>query len=700
MYVSLYPAPLLRSRLVLLAAIVLCLCGLAPSRTCAQAAGSDYTASLPSVQQVETQLQGTDPIDTAARQVAVFEYLQVYIQRIRDARQYNGPYTPGELQHQTDYAKAQYDLTQSFTKAHTPDEVKTFQQKEGNYSVNNALDWIKQLEGTQAANAYSGAESSLAATQQAHVAQEQQQYQQAQQASQQQTGMVNGQAMPISNDPTSVAIQRCLELGGSTGSCMGGSLIGGMLSLATGGAGMDSLTGPGRAGVVLSGNYGPATGGASVAFSGDSASINNCGKLVPDNVGYTLRKAANSLQVALAGAPSPIMLTMRADGSLSGPGPVSVTGQVITGYQTVTSTQMINGARAAANQCNGPCQTVSQVPVYAAATDRCTLGALAAPPPPPPPSANGSDAAPLGGLLGAITAVLPGGDAAASLPGLRMEGKYGSNGLLLDFAGDAVTLDCGRAHVKSPYTVENAASALIVHVQNPGGPFDLVVSSDNSLRGSGSTTINGKLVSGMNGDDITFTPHSEACQVGSYAPQSGSGATTTVAANASPAPVAAATPASPVTATTTAAPVSAATASTGSMTLAITSSFPIAKNPLGGAIVKLMTDRFDNVLRKAGAPVPAGTTPGQALAAYVQSCPPPTGCPAAAQLMKQYYVGTATFDNNGSATISAAVPPGNYYVICSAQGTSGALVWDMPVALKAGQKNSIVLTATNAELVK
>jgi len=136
------------------------------------------------------------------------------------------------------------------------------------------------------------------------------------------------------------------------------------------------------------------------------------------------------------------------------------------------------------------------------------------------------------------------------------------------------------------------------------------------------------------------------------------------------------------------------------MTLAITSSFPIAKNPLAGAIVKLMTDRFDNVLREAGAAVPAGITPGQALLAYVTNCPPPTGCPAAAQKMKQYYVGTATFDNNGAATIHASVPPGNYYIICTASGTTGGLVWDLPVTLKAGQNNSIGLTATNAELVK
>ena len=53
---------------------------------------------------------------------------------------------------------------------------------------------------------------------------------------------------------------------------------------------------------------------------------------------------------------------MRPDGSLTGPGLVDVKGQIIIGYHTVTTTQMINGARAAPNQCNGPCQTICTGP--------------------------------------------------------------------------------------------------------------------------------------------------------------------------------------------------------------------------------------------------------------------------------------------------------------------------------------------------
>lgn len=656
--------------------------------------GANYTDDMPSVAKVESVIQGSDPTDTAARQVTVFDYLVTYIDRVHTNTNVRAPYTPGEAKLMGDYRGASAQITQDFPKSHTAAEVQTFNQLQGKYLFDDTFmsAWPKQLIGSQASAAIQNANAGLNASAQKMYNQQMQDLQQAQQA-QQQTATVNGQAMSMSNDPTSVAIRRCLELGGSTGSCMGGGLIGGLISMVTGGEGLGSLTGPGRAGVVLSGGYSPNQAGASVTFSGNSGSINNCGKLAPDNTTYTLSKTAAALKVTLPVSPSPVILTMRSDGSLQGPGAITLNGQIVIGTHVVTTTRTGN--------CAPNCVTTTETPIYQAATDHCSVDTLAAPPPPPPPSANNSSASPLGGgllggvmdtLTGAMTATMPGASLVPSLPGLRMEGKYTSSGLLLDFAGDAVTIDCGQAHVKSPYTVENAPSSLIVHVQNPGGPFDLIVSSDNALRGPGSTTVNGKLVSGMNGTDITFTPHSETCQVGSYTPQTGSSSTTTVAANASPAPTPKAVTVTPATSTPLGTGGSA-------MTLSITSSFSVAQNPLAGRVVKLMTDRFDNVLRKAGAPVPAGTTPGQALQAYSSACPPPTGCPAPAQLMKPYYVGTATFDNKGSATLSAPVPPGSYYILCAAPDPKGGLVWDMPVTLKAGQNNTITLTTTNAELV-
>src|ERR1700753_632915 len=118
---------------------VRCVCSLLVLATVAIAqvppASGDYTAALPSVEKVKAQLKGPDPTDTIARQVAVFTYLQTYIARIKDTRKYGSPYTPSEQKLLGDYSLAGYQLSQNFTKTHTPAEVKAFLQLEGKYEV-------------------------------------------------------------------------------------------------------------------------------------------------------------------------------------------------------------------------------------------------------------------------------------------------------------------------------------------------------------------------------------------------------------------------------------------------------------------------------------------------------------------------------------------------------------------------------------
>src|SRR5437899_7252728 len=135
--------------------------------------------------------------------------------------------------------------------------------------------------------------------------------------------------------------------------------------------------------------------------------------------------------------------------------------------------------------------------------------------------------------------------------GLRMTGKYGGGKLLLDFSGNSLVLDCGQAHVRQLYTVENTTNALLVHVKNSGGLFTLALQPDNSLRGAGSTSVNGRLVTGMNGDDVAFAPHSETCEVGTFHPKTGATAATSVA-TATPAPAPVVTAATPVSGSTAA----------------------------------------------------------------------------------------------------------------------------------------------------
>ncbi len=672
-----------RLRFVFFAAFLCLAC----SQVFAQAASSDYTTDLPSVDRVKAVIKGSDPTDTLERQVAVFTYLSQYVERIKYNRTVRGPYTPGETRVITAYNQAAYQMSQNYAKSHTPDEAKAFERRHGQYEMDEAFndDWQKRLIGPQTAAAYNGAVNSLAAGQKAHYNQEIEQ-------NKKDTAAQQAGASGVSNDPTSATTRRCLELGGDSTACLGKGLTSGIISLFTGGAGagLGDMMGSGRFGVVLSGNYHTSVAATGINFTSDSVGISRCGDLEEVGTPYTIHKSPAAVQIVLESKPRPIALSMRPDGSLLGPGLVDVTGQVIVGYHTVTTTQMINGARAAPNQCNGPYQTISRVPDYAPKTVRCNIASFAPPQPAPPASATPADT----GIFGALTGMM-GTGAPASEPGLRMTGKYSSSsGLLLDFGGDAVTLDCGQAHIKAPYTVENTPAQFVVHVQNGGGPFTLAVASDNTLRGSGSTAVNGRLVSGMNGDNVTFAPHSETCAVGTFAPKTGA-PSTSIAANT---PAATPSPNQPISTAVTPAASSVAPAGSTGMSLAITSSFPIAKNPLAGRVVQLMSERFDIALRKVGAPIPADTTPGQALKAYSGSCPPPTGCPAAAKLLHPYYVGHATFDGDGKATLTAPLPPGSYYVFCSAIGTSGALVWDLPITLKAGD-NTIALTATNAELV-
>src|SRR6266704_5271871 len=99
--------------------------------TLAQTPSSDYTNDLPSVDRVKAEIKGSDPTDTLARQVAVFTYLQSYIERIKYNRSYSGPFTPGEQRVIAAYSLAAYQISQDYAKTHTPDEAKAFERLHG-----------------------------------------------------------------------------------------------------------------------------------------------------------------------------------------------------------------------------------------------------------------------------------------------------------------------------------------------------------------------------------------------------------------------------------------------------------------------------------------------------------------------------------------------------------------------------------------
>ena len=690
--------------------IFVLICGTAISQ--APAGSGDYTTALPSVEKVKSQLKGPDPTDTAARQVAVFTYLQTYITRIVYARHYGGPFTPTEQKLMGDYAKAAYDMTQDFTKTHSAADVKTFQQLEGKYEIMNALDWIKQLEGQQAADTYRGTEASLAQTYQQQEERLQQQMKEEQGGGRSSiagdavldpTGMFARAEANRVNDPE---LRRCLELGSSLDACEGVGAMQGMASIMMPFVEKpDPNAPPPVSGVVFVGAYRGRSGLASIDFGSDLggapvAMIRDCGSLVStvvDGREYTLRKSGSTIQLALANEPQPILITLQPDGSISGPGPTLVKGRIITGYTTTTKTMMVDGAAAGPQgyDCNGPCSTSSSTPTYAPKIERCTLGPMAFTRPKPIETPKTGI-----GFLDAITTSTP------ALTGLRMTGRYASSsGLKLEFANGGVVLDCGKAHAETPYTVENTSTGFVVHVQNGGGAFLLGVAPDNTLRGSGTTSVNGKLVSSIRGDNVTFTPHSESCSVGTFTSMSkrntmrasGGPEPEVPSSYSSPAPTA---PAARIAASVAPVAVDASTTTISqkvAFRVLLGSSFT-GSNLLAGQTVFVMRKPIGSVLRESGVNVPPDSTAGHAMKALQMLCHSPQGCSPAMQGMSRSYVTTTKLDASGKAALSATTEAGTYYFFAIVPNAGGSLVWDIAAKLVAGD-NEVTFSPKNAEAV-
>jgi hypothetical protein len=664
---------------------------IASGRVSAQA--GDYTADLPTVDRVKAEIKGSDPTDTLARQGAVLDYLQHYVERIKYNRDVRGPYTPGELKAVTAYAQAAYQLNQDYIKSHTADEAKAFDTLEFRYELDSAFykDWSSRLIGPQSSAAYSNAQAGLAASAQRQN-QRLTQPPPNQNSGSGQSGHssigIFGDIADSMNKPAEItpAERRCLELGGTVKQCESEGMLNGVASLLTG-ADPNASDVPSGNAIIISGKYHNPAALTEINF-GSQAVISSCGRLADQGFNYAITRSGAAIDIAIDLEPTPIHLSLRTDGTIIGPGLVTIKGQVISGYLVSE-------------------RTGDRIPQYTPAIDKCNIATLNQPPPPkptPPPQP-----APQGGLLGIINDIMPEVDNTPTPPGIRLVGGYNSGGgLQLTFAPATVVLDCGRAHVMAPYTIENTPTQFVIHVQNPGGPFNLAMTQANSLRGAGSTTVNGRLFTGANTNDLTFTPHSESCNIATFSAM-GTVATTETAGPAavpaSPAPAPAQTAASaPVGPASLASTMAAATQpapgapTRAALRVLISSNFN-GTNPLAGQAVYVMRERMDSVLRKLGVPVPANATPGQAMTAFSDTCRT-KDCSSVFNGLNTYYVTAASLDGSGKATLAATAATGQYYFFAIARTAQGmSYVWDIPQNLVPGD-NNITLTATNAEVLK
>jgi len=472
-----------------------------PKKTMAAASGKSFNPSylneMPSVDTVLAWMKTTDPRETALRQIWAFYELTEVIKVLSGPREFHG-LLPDEQKVLGDYQVAQYYVTQSSDKAFPKDKPSEdlkyhYSRWDTKFGFNGVDIWQFFSENLQSQFtqivAQDNAKYAALRAEQRRVAEE----------ARKDNSQGQGGSPFIRNDPGSLAARRCVELGGGALECVGKGFWTGLVGM----AGIDpaSINGSGPSGVYMNGFY---TNGSapSLSFAQEKVTITGCGKLVPDVFSYTISKKPNQLLINVKSEPSSFALSMGNDGRLTGPGSIEVSGQIIDHYERVWMQKYHNGVAVA-----GEGYWDSR-PVYAPKTERCTIATFA-PAPPPPPEKNPL----ISDLTSAMNSLMPQGPT-----GLRMAGHYGGQGgLVLEFEADAVTLDCGAAHVKDTYVVENAPNQIQVTVKNGASPFTMALQPDGTLAGSGSTDVAGRVVSGANDNNLVYATRNAHCGVGTLA---------------------------------------------------------------------------------------------------------------------------------------------------------------------------------------
>ncbi|HLY60847.1 MAG TPA: hypothetical protein VKV95_08875 [Terriglobia bacterium] len=476
-------------------------------------ADTSYLAGMPSVDKVKQVIQGSNPTDTLARQVAVFNLMPTFIQRmgLAPGRRF-GDTTPEERGYLNQYAAAAYQISQDYGKSHTPAEAQAFLGLHNHYESDEAFykELFDKLFTTKFLEPYAKVNRDAAAAYQAQLERER-----AQNTSSQNPlvlpGKPDASASPsgLGKDET-----RCLELGGSKGHCVKNSLMkfGDAVGKIFGGP-EGGKPPPAPHGLQMNGEYAIGTGMVLDFTAGrmidgirnyGGVSLSGCSKLVMQTVGYSITPRANQYVVQIGTHPQPVAMALNPNGQMIGPGAVSIAGQIITGYNLIAHSKRYSDG----TMVPGSAYT-EKVPVYAPATATCSFGAFQ----PVPQTYAKQDQM-------AISMVGVNDNAGKPIPtGPIMSGVYSAaGGLRVDFQVDDAVIDCGAAHVMAQYSVRNTGGQVSIAVANGKSLFTLALKPDGSLAGSGTVEVDSRLLTGQDASgEYTFKPVSASCNVSALA---------------------------------------------------------------------------------------------------------------------------------------------------------------------------------------
>jgi hypothetical protein len=469
----------------------------------AQATNPPYIASFPSVSRVMQVMKVADERETAVRQIGTFWQLEQIIRQLSGNREFRG-FLPDEAKVIGDYQVAAYNVAQAIDKKYpgryntgitvsdyTPYRFMRSDRRFGVEGIETFKTFLTPFIQGQFAQTVGGDMARAQARQKAD------------QEAIASIGTVGPPAPKSKLAEEQAGIRRCVESGRSETQCM-------MEGLGKSAMGMMNDAMPGVAnlmkkkeirGLRMSGAYGTQNG-FHLAFYPDNVSI-GCDEVVAEMHDYTVNTDGAAVTITIPIQPRPVVFSLRSDGRLVGPGITSMTGQVQVGVQYGTRTWS-----------DGHTEPISR-PVYETQTRRCST-TLAA-------TGSVGDGTISGGVAEMTSLLFGNADKNEKMEipvGLRVSGEWGSQSAIdLEFRPEGVVVGCREATIIRPYTVQVGANGVAINVQNGSAPFALSYTRDGRITGSGAMRVDGRVVTGTNGEGgITYAPRTATCTLGPLSP--------------------------------------------------------------------------------------------------------------------------------------------------------------------------------------
>jgi len=497
----------------------------------AQSPNPLYLREMPTEDRVVREMQGTDPIDSIARQAGAYEQLRTIVTDLASAQDRDSSHLLPDEKRIADYYEVAASRGWQRVQAAVGTDRKRYSRLTA-YSIDPDFkaEVLAKFFTPVFRNVYAKAEQFL-----------KDRHKDSPTAQQQPMSAPANPAAGGATDPGTLAMRRCVAAGRDPLQCFGEVFQSGLQTMAGGQAGMGSAFGeilP--AGLRMTGIYGD--GHFFLSFTEDTLWI-TCNH-VSTQGSYAV--AMNNGQVVLTTTPGPegaklgnktLRLELTPEGNIVGSGNVQITGMVPAPGQHPVANQTRRRYIPEEEARNPPPwenpqrdaganpyvdeptsiggRTVSKTSACQMFTAR-PLGSVG------PTHATQS----LNPLFGSMTAGAPWGqrsakDKAWPGPGLRLYGEYdGQGGLSLEFHEDSVILGCRQTFLASNYAIRSTNAGVIVSIENGGSPVTLALGPNQSLSGSGSLRVSGHAFVGErnNGNGPMFAPSTATCASGTLNP--------------------------------------------------------------------------------------------------------------------------------------------------------------------------------------